>query len=206
MSLTRNKIKEILSTAGVDGEHMDAAITAILDGHTASVDALREERDTYKKAADELPEVKKSLEEYKKNAGKGDPYEEKYNALKTEYDTYKKDVTAKETTAKKQDAYKELLKDAGVDSKRYGAILKVTDLSKAELDKEGKFKDADKLKESIKKDWADFIVTEGKEGAKTSTPPAGKGTSSMTKEDIMKIKDTSERQAAIAENHELFGF
>lgn len=206
MALTRNKVKEILSTAGVDGEHMDAAVQAIIDGHTATVDSLKEERDSYKKAADELPGVKTELEDLKKKSTGEDPYKEKYESVKKEFDDFKNEQTAKETTAKKQSAYKDLLKQAGVDSERYNAILKITDLSNAELDKEGKLKDADKLLDGIKKDWSGFIVSEGKEGVKTSNPPAGKGGANMSKDDIMKIKDTAERQAAIAENHELFGF
>lgn len=39
---------------------------------------------------------------------------------------------------------------------------------------------------------------------KTPKPAAGDGNGSMTKEDIMKIKDSAERQNAIAENLELF--
>lgn len=39
----------------------------------------------------------------------------------------------------------------------------------------------------------------------TKTPPAGGGSGTLSREDIMKIKDTAERQAMIAENIELFG-
>lgn len=39
---------------------------------------------------------------------------------------------------------------------------------------------------------------------KTPKPPAGDGSTAMTKEDIFKIKDSAERQAAIAANIELF--
>lgn len=39
---------------------------------------------------------------------------------------------------------------------------------------------------------------------KTPKPPAGDGNHAMTKEDIMKIKDSAERQSAIAANMELF--
>ena len=39
---------------------------------------------------------------------------------------------------------------------------------------------------------------------KTPKPPAGDGTHAMTREDIMKIKDSAERQSAIAANMELF--
>ena len=48
MALTKAQVKEILSTAGVDADHMSDAVEKILAGHTASIDALREERDTYK--------------------------------------------------------------------------------------------------------------------------------------------------------------
>lgn len=39
----------------------------------------------------------------------------------------------------------------------------------------------------------------------TKTPPAGGGSGVLTKEDIMKVKDTEKRQALIAENRHLFG-
>lgn len=39
----------------------------------------------------------------------------------------------------------------------------------------------------------------------TATPPAGSGASVLTKEDIMKEKDTEKRQALIRENLSLFG-
>ena len=210
MSLSRKKVKEILSTAGVDGEHMDAAIDAIIDGHTATVDSLKEERDTFRKAAGDYKDVKKQLDSATRElddlkAG-GNDFEKKYTDLKAEYDAYKTSQTEKETTAKKQEAFKSLLKDAGVDPKRIGSVLRVSDLSKVELNKDGSVKDSAKLTESIKNDWSDFIVSNGAQGAGVPNPPIGKGGGGMTKDDIMKIKDTGERQAAIAENHELFGF
>jgi hypothetical protein len=44
-----------------------------------------------------------------------------------------------------------------------------------ELDKEGKIKDADKLTENAKTEWADFIVTEGKKGADEPNPADSNG-------------------------------
>ena len=41
--------------------------------------------------------------------------------------------------------------------------------------------------------------------ANVSNPPGGEP-GKMTKKEIMEIKDAGERQKAIAENHELFGF
>ncbi len=46
MALTKAKVREILSEAGVDADHMTAAVGAIIDGHTASINALREDRET----------------------------------------------------------------------------------------------------------------------------------------------------------------
>lgn len=46
MALSKAKVREILSEAGVDSDHMTAAVDSIIDGHTASINALREDRDT----------------------------------------------------------------------------------------------------------------------------------------------------------------
>ena len=85
------------------------------------------------------------------------------------------------------------------------SIMKVTDLKDFELDEEGKPKEADKYKASIKEEWADFIQSTHKEGAGTSTPPANGGKTTMTKEQIRGIADPIARQKAMAENPSLFG-
>lgn len=58
--------------------------------------------------------------------------------------------------------------------------------------------------DSLKADWSDFVGTTTTTGAKVDTPPTNTG-SKMTKEQIINIKDASERQAAIAANPEAFG-
>ena len=82
-------------------------------------------------------------------------------------------MEAERTDAKKKACYTELLRDAGVSEKRIGSVLKVSDFAKYELTKEGTLKDSDAITEAIKKEWADFIVTEEKKGAETNNPPAG---------------------------------
>jgi len=62
------------------------------------------------------------------------------------------------------------------------------------------------LVKSIKEEWSDFIVSERNGRALTATPPAGNGKTYKSMEEIYTIKDTAERQEAISENHELFGF
>ncbi len=167
MSLTRRMLKAM----GIEDEKIDEIINA----HTETVNALKEERDSYKKDAEELPNVIKERDKYKELSEKDNPFEQKYNDLKKQHDDYVAEQTAKEVKARKQDAYKELLKGIGVSEKRLSAILKVTDLSSIELDDEGKIKDASNLENTAKSEWADFIETEGSKGAETAKPPVNNG-------------------------------
>lgn len=196
MSLTRKMLKELGLT--------EEQITAVIEGHSESINALTEERNNYKAEAEKVPALERQLEEAKETAA-DEGYKQKYEDLKKEYREYKDTQKKAATAAQKKDAYKALLSEVGVSEKRIDKILKVTDLGSVELDEDGKIKDSDKHKKTISEEWADFIVKEGKEGADTSTPPGNAG-KYKTKDEIMSIKDTGERQQAIAENHELFGF
>lgn len=200
MSLTR----KFLSAMGIEEDKVDEIIKA----HTETVDALKEQRDSYKADAEKLPAVQKELNGLKADAEKNgeNKYKVKYDALKEDFDKYKKEQAEKESHAKKENAYKELLQESGVSEKRIASVLKVSNVDEIELDENGKAKEADKLKESIKEEWADFIVKEDQQGANTATPPNGSGKVYKSKDEVMAIKDTAERQQAIADNHELFGF
>lgn len=200
MSLTR----KFLSAFGIEEDKVDEIIKA----HTETVDALKEQRDTYKKDAEKLTAVQKELDDMKAAEEKGgkDTYKVKYEALKEDFDNYKKQQAAKETHAKKEEAYRNLLKEAGVSEKRIDAVLRVSDVDSIEFDDDGKVVDSAKLKKAIAEEWSDFVVKEDTQGANTATPPTGNGKVYKSKDEIMAIKDTNERQKAIAENHELFGF
>ena len=203
MSLTR----KFMQGMGLTEEQ----VNAIIEANEETITGLKAEIEKFKTASEEsdkkLTKVQKELDNYKdeaeKNEGKN-PYKVKYEAIKEEFDNYKKDIGAKEVRANKEDAYTALLKECGVSEKRIKSVVKVSDIDSIELDEEGKIKDAGKLKDSIKEEWSDFIQTDGVLGAGTSTPPSNNG-GKMTKDEILAIKDTSERQAKMAENHELFG-
>lgn len=197
MALTR----KFLAALGIETEKIDEIISA----HTEVTDALKEERDKYKTAAEKLPEVEKENAELKEKAAGEDPYKEKYEKLKKEHEDYKKDVEAKATTAKKESAFKAILKEIGIPEKRIDSVIKVSDFGKIEFDDEGKVKDGDKLKESLKTEWADFIPTTKIEGANPATPPANNGKTTMTREQIRAIPDATARQKAMLENPSLFG-
>lgn len=163
------------------------------------------EKKRYNDKLTEIDALKAEKHDAEDKATSAEKWKTKYDALKDDFDAYKKDITAKETKATRSNAYKELLKQAGISEKRLDSVLKVSDIEALEMGDDGKFKDSDKILENIKNEWADFITTTETKGANTSTPPANNGGGKMSKEDILKIKDTSERQKAIADNHELFG-
>lgn len=191
MALTRKMLKAM----GIEDEKIDQ----IIDAHTETVDGLK----GYKADAEKLADVEKELEALKAKGDGG--YKQKYEDLKTEFENFKGEIeTAKKLEAKKT-AYREIVKDAGLSEKGIEKALKYTDWDKIELDADGKVKDSKELLKELKEEWAEYVIKEGSEGAKTETPPANQGGSKMTKEEILKIKDTTERQKAMAENHELFG-
>ena len=194
MALTRKSLKAM----GLTDEQVDS----IIEAHTETVDALKDERDRYREDADKLAEVQKELDAAKKSA-KDAP---DYAALKKEYDEYKKSVEAEKSLQAKKAAFEDVVKDAGLSEKGIAKALKYADWDSIELTDTGKVKDAAKHIKALKEEWSDYVVTESEEGADTDTPPSGSNhAGKMTKEEILNIKDTTERQRAMAENHELFG-
>lgn len=163
MALTRKSLKAM----GLTDEQVDS----IIEMHSETVDALKEQRDQYKADAERLPDVQKRLDEVMNDPDNA-KYKVKYEAMKQEFEHYKADQTAKEVRMAKEKAYCALLKAAGIPEKRIASVLKVSDVDSVELDDNGAAKEADKLTESIKTEWADFIPTTTVVGANTATPPA----------------------------------
>ena len=183
MALTRKLLKGM----GLTEEQVDT----IIEAHSETVDGLKEDISKYKGNAEKLPAVQKELDDLKA-AGDGG-YKEKYEKEKKAFEDFKAAQTAKETKQAKESAYREFLKTVGVSEKRIPAILKVTDLDSIEMDGD-KFKDADKLTESVKTEWADFIETSNTDGANTQNPPAnnpndGNDPSKMTMEQYIAYRN-----------------
>lgn len=193
MALTR----KFLAALGIESDKIDEIINA----HAETVDGLKEEIGTLKKKADAYDSTKAELDETKeklKEASKEDSYKVKYEATKEEFDNFKKGIETEKANNSKMAAYKSLLKEVGISDKRIEAVARLAELDKIKLDKDGKIEGADDLKKSLSEEWADFIVKDGTQGAGTATPPTNGG-NAMTREEIMKIKDTSERQKAWGE-------
>lgn len=208
--------RKFLSALGIEAEKIDQ----IIEAHTESLEGIKTERDKYKEQIEndktdsdskvkELADVKKAYEELKKqvDAEAKEREGKDYDKLKKEFDDYKAEQETKAANAKKESALKELLSDMKMSDKGSKQVLKWMGVSNIELDEDGKIKDASNLRKSIEEDWGDYIQSEGAKGADTSTPPENNGGKKYsTKEEILNIKDRNERQQAISENHELFGY
>lgn len=182
-------------------------VGAIVEANSESLDGIKAERDKYKAEAEKLPAVQKELDALKAKGSDG--YEEKFKKLKKDFDDYKADVTAKETKAAREKAAKDYFEGKNITGANLSIAMRGArdEIGEIEFDDKGKIKDTSKLDALVKGEFASLVVTSSTRGASTITPPTNTGGGAkMTKADILKIKDAGERQAAIAENHELFGF
>jgi hypothetical protein len=183
MALTRTLLKGM----GLNEEQ----ISTVIEAHIDTVDGLKADINKYKGDAEKLPTVQKELDDLKA-AGDGG-YKEKYENEHKAFEDFKKAQTEKETRTAKVNAYTAFLKSVGVSEKRIPSIIKVTDLNSFDLEGDA-VKDADKLTESVKTEWADFIETSNTNGANTQTPPAnnpnsGNDPSNMSMEEYIAYRN-----------------
>ena len=163
MALTRKMLKAM----GIEDEKIDQ----IIEEHTESTDALKQQRDDWKAKA----EAKPATDPKPKDPEPTDEYKAKYDAEKKAFEEYKAGIEAEKSEADKRAKYRELIKEAGVDEKRIDAVLKISDLSGVTV-KDGAIENAKKLVEGIKADFKEFIPVVTTEGASVAKPPAGGGT------------------------------
>lgn len=193
MALTR----KFLSAMGIEPDKVDEIINA----HAETVDGLKEQLQQYKESADKLPEVQKELDKLKESTKNGGDYDR----LKQEFEDYKAEVKNKETLNAKKAALSKVAKDAGLSEAGVAKAVKYADWSAIELDDDGNVKEAKNLIKSLREEWSEHIVKTETKGADTATPPQNSGTGKYkNRSEIMAIKDTTERQKAIAENLQLF--
>lgn len=195
MALTR----KYLSTLGIEADKIDQ----IIEAHTETVDALKKERDGYKADAEKLPDVQKELDGLKA----GGDFKAKYEKEHKDFEDYKAGVTAKEARTAKEAAVRAYYTGKGITGNNLEIAMRgsAAEIDAAELDGD-KIKDTKSLDELIGGTFKGLVGKTETRGTSTATPPANNGGGTMTKEQIMAIKDTAARQKAIADNHELFGF
>lgn len=163
---TRAEIRNILGEA-----HTDDIENRLIAAHLAVVDPLKDDLQRYKADAEKLPGVQKELDDLKA-ASADNEWETKYNDEHTAFEKYKADVAATAETEKVKVEYRKLLQELGVSEKRFDAILRLVDFSEMKLGDKG-LENVDKIKESIKSDWADYIPETRENGASIENPPGG---------------------------------
>ena len=208
MALKRSQ----LAALGIEPEKIDQ----IIESHAETVTALKDEVEKYKAEAEKLPGIQKELAELRKSI-EGKDYDKlkqefedyktnEYGKLKKEFDDYKVSIQNEKTQAAKEAAYREALKDANLSENGVKKAVKYADWAGVEIGEDGKLKNAKELVKAAREEWAEYIVKTDQQGANTPNPPGGKGNETMTKEQIMAVKDRNERQRLISENHTLFGY
>ena len=185
MALTR----KFLEGMGID----DKQVESIIEAHSETVNGLKAERDRYKEQAEKVPDLQKQLEDAKAASGSGDEWEGKYNAEHQAFEDFKAQVATEKADAEKAQAYRGMLMAAGIDPKRIDAIMRVTDLTDVEME-DGKLKGADKLQESAKQEWADFVIKTKVDPANPANPPKNDGGEGGADPEIVKrIQERHER-------------
>lgn len=195
MALTRKLLKGL----GLTDEQVDT----IIEAHTETVEGLKGDIQKYKDDAEKLPKVQKELDDLKKDSG--DDYKAKYDKERQDFQAYKDGIAKKEAAAAKEKAARAYFESKGIPAKSMGLVIRGAkgEIDGLELDGE-KIKDASALDSLLDGDYKGLIGKVKESGTNTQNPPETSG-SKMTKEQIMAIKDTAQRQKAMFDNAELFG-
>lgn len=198
MAMTRKSLKAM----GLTDEQIDS----IIEMHTETVDALKEQLATVTEKADKLDGVQKELDDLKASSD-GDDFKAKYEQEHNAFEAYKQAAAEKEAKAAKEKAVRAYFKEKSITGDNLAIAMRGArdEIAAVELDGEA-IKDTAALDALIGGDFAGLVTTTTTRGAATATPPTNTGTgSTMSKADIMAIKDTATRQQAIADNPALFG-
>ena len=193
MALTRKLLKGM----GLTDEQVDT----IIEAHTDTVDGLKADVTRYKADAEKLPGVQKQLDDLKA-AGDGG-YKEKYEKEHSAFEAFKTDITAKESKAAKERAVRAYFESKNITGANLDLAMRGCgeEMSALELDGE-KIKDTKSLDALVDGTYKSLVSKPAVRldmGARLN-----EGGKPMTKDEIMKITDRTERRASIAANMDLF--
>lgn len=194
-------------------------VKQIMARHVGVTDALKEQiadsdaqDEKLTKVQDELDKLKASHKEttdaLKAAEKERDEIRGKYDTATADLDKMKSESAAKDDNARRE----AIIKEAGK-SKKYSdeAVNIILDSRKdyakmLEFDENGKATNIDAVFEQIASDRPSIVPKITETSHTPATPPANTGgKKAMTKDEIMGIRNTAERQQKIAENPALFG-
>jgi len=173
-------------------------VESIIDAHTETVDGLKDKLKTVQADADKLVTVQTELDALKKKGDDG--YKEKYEKEHKAFEDYKKAADAKEAKAAKEAAAKAYFEGKNITGTNLDIAMRAAAVEIDALELDGdKIKDTAKLDVLTSGTLAGLIKQTSTVGANISHPPASTGGTTLTKDEIIKIKDTAERQKAWGE-------
>jgi chaperonin cofactor prefoldin len=199
MALTRKMLKAL----GIDDEKIDQ----IIEEHVESVDAWKKKVENADEIAEQLKAVTKERDELQAKVKESGSISDELAKVKEDFEKYKSEVVGKETAAAKEKAVKEYFESKSITGKNLDIALRgcKDEIDSIEL-KDGKIVDTVTLDELVSGTYSGLVVKTTTQGANVANPPANNGgKTTMSKSDILGIKDTATRQKAIAENPSLFG-
>lgn len=179
----------------------DAVVDTIIEAHSESIEALKKQRDdafTQAGRADELAQQLKDANEKLEKAGDA-------ARVQADFDAYKQQVEGEKTAESRKSVMASVLKDkVGIERESArNLILSAMKMDQYEWDDNGQLKNEAAVVDALRQQHAEWIASTQTTGVPPVTPPPGGG-GRMTRDEIMKIEDTSKRQQAIAENLDLF--
>lgn len=164
MALTRKMLKAM----GIEEEKIDE----IIDAHTETVNALKDQAKQDKDAAARLEAVQKELDDLKAQGDGG--YKDKYEREHKAFEEFKDQTAKKELRATAERLFRAELTGVGITGKRADAIIRATDLTAIKV-KDGALEDAKAVQDGIRADWSEFIPQTETKGAQVDNPPANQG-------------------------------
>ena len=190
---------KLLKGMGLTDEQVDT----IIEAHTDTVDGLKADIARYKPDAEKLPGVQKELDDLKA-AGDGG-YKAKYEKEHKDFADFKSDLAAKESKAAKEKAVRAYFESKHITGANLDLAMRGCGAEMEALEMDGeKIKDTKSLDALVSGTYKALVSASQQQGANPATPPANNGGGTMTKDQIMQIKDRAERRAAIAANLNLF--
>lgn len=195
MALTRKSLKAM----GLTDEQVDS----IIEMHSETVDGLKADVQKYRGEAEKLPSVQQELDDLKAKGDDG--WKERHDAVKKELDDYRAEIAGKEARAAKETAVRALLESKGISGKNLTIAMRGlgAEIEAAELDGD-KIKDTKAFDDLIEGDLSGLVTKIGEAGAPEPANPISNTGGKLSKADILAIKDSTERQNAIAANIEQF--
>ena len=155
MALPRKQLQEKLEN--ITPETVKETMQWILDGHTASLEAVQEERDTFKGKAEAIEALTRERDEWKaKFEAAGDA-----TKIQADFDAYKQQVETEKLNAATDSALYDLAKKAGIQRESFLKLaVKNFNRDAIKRGEDSSISNGDELVEAFKTEFPDFIATD----------------------------------------------